>query len=378
MQIYVVKSGDTLEKIASEFSVSEEKIITENKLTHPNNLVVGQTIVITEDTPKIATIAVNGYLYPNIDKSTLRETLPYLTFVTIFTYGFNEDGELIEPIGDEAGVISLAQEYGVKPVMLLSSLSEEGVFSNELASTLLNNEILQDKLIQKILDNLVQKNYYALDIDFEYVFPKDRIAYVNFIKKVTTILNEQGYPVIVALAPKTSSEQKGLLYEAHDYSLIGKSSNAVLLMTYEWGYTYGPPMAVAPINKVHEVLDYAIKEIPPNKIFMGIPNYGYNWPLPYVRGETVAKSISNVGAVDLARDVGAEIKYDEVSQAPYFYYTDEKGIEHVVWFEDARSIYAKLMLIYEYGFVGVSYWNIMKFYPQNWLVLSQLFNIIKI
>lgn len=137
-------------------------------------------------------------------------------------------------------------------------------------------------------------------------------------------------------------------------------------------------MAVSPINKVKEVLDYAVTEIDPKRIFMGIPNYGYNWTLPYIRGESVAPSVSNVQAVDLAREYGAEILFDEVAQAPYFYYTDSNGSEHVVWFEDARSIYTKLMTAFNYDFLGVSYWNIMKFFPQNWLVLNQLFNIYKV
>lgn len=137
-------------------------------------------------------------------------------------------------------------------------------------------------------------------------------------------------------------------------------------------------MAVAPINKVRQVLDYAVTEIPPEKIFMGIPNYGYNWALPYVRGESRATSISNVNAVLLALQYGAEIKYDETAQAPYFTYFDQLGTEHIVWFEDARSIQAKLNLIKEYGFYGAGYWNIMNFFPQNWIVLENNFTVEKI
>ena len=59
-----------------------------------------------------------------------------------------------------------------------------------------------------------------------------------FIENLTNSLNAEGFPVITALAPKTSSEQPGLLYEAHDYKAIGNAANAVLLMTYEWGYSY--------------------------------------------------------------------------------------------------------------------------------------------
>lgn len=137
-------------------------------------------------------------------------------------------------------------------------------------------------------------------------------------------------------------------------------------------------MAVAPINKVRAVLDYAVTEIPRDKIFMGIPNYGYDWTLPFVKGESKARSLGNVEAVELAARYGAEILFDFSAQSPYFNYTDEEGREHVVWFEDARSIDAKLRLIAEYGLTGAAWWNIMKFFPQNWLVASSLYDIRKV
>ena len=102
-------------------------------------------------------------------------------------------------------------------------------------------------------------------------------------------------------------------------------------------------MAVAPLNKVQEVLNYAVTQIDRNKIFMGIPNYGYNWTLPFVQGTSQAQSLSNVQAVELAGDVGAYIQYDPVAQAPHFNYFDNQWREHEVWFEDARSIRAKLV-----------------------------------
>lgn len=376
MIIHVVKSGESIYSIASQYGVTPESIIQNNQLNEADNLVIGQTIVIItgENIPKTKTIAVNGYAYPNIDRGVLYETLPDLSFITLFTYGFTPEGELVTIDDDE--VIEAARSYGTAPLMLISTLSPSGVFSNELAHTLLNNNETQDILINNILNNMRSKNYYGLDVDFEYILPEDRQNYINFISKLTATLNDEGYLVMVALAPKISADQPGLLYEAHDYGALGAAANAVLLMTYEWGYTYGPPMAVAPIPNVRRVLDYAVTEIPRNKIFMGIPNYGYDWTLPYVKGSR-ARSISNVGAVDLAREVGAEIKYDYNAESPYFNYYDSDGNEHVVWFEDARSIQAKLELVEEYDFVGVSYWNIMKYFPQNWLVLNSMFNIFR-
>ena len=86
-------------------------------------------------------------------------------------------------------------------------------------------------------------------------------------------------------------------------------------MTYEWGYTYGPPMAVAPLGQVRAVLDYAVTAVAPEKIFMGIPLYGYDWPLPFVSGETRAESLSPVQAVERALRHDIAIQYDAAAQA---------------------------------------------------------------
>ena len=138
-------------------------------------------------------------------------------------------------------------------------------------------------------------------------------------------------------------------------------------MTYEWGYTFGPAMAVAPLNKVREVVEYALTKIPAEKINLGIANYGYDWTLPFVRGTSKAQSIGNVEAVQIAIAQGAEIQFDAVSQSPFFTYV-QNGMTHEVWFEDVRSIHGKFGLVREYGLRGMSYWQIMRLFRANWLL----------
>ena len=104
---------------------------------------------------------------------------------------------------------------------------------------MLANSTAQSNLIQSVLDKIIEKGYSGADIDFEYILAEDREIFASFVADMTRRLNEYGYQVSVALAPKTSANQKGLLYEGKDYRLLGAAANKVLLMTYEWGYTYG-------------------------------------------------------------------------------------------------------------------------------------------
>ncbi len=372
LQLYTVRSGDTLNTIADETGTDVFQLMRNNPQISGRAIYPGETLVISydDDYQRGRSLLVNAYTYPYTDRALTVKALPYLSMLTVFTYGFTPEGELISP--DDEEVIALAYSYGVKPIMLLSTLTEDGSFSNELADTLLNSDYLQDILIQKVLNNMEIKGYYGLDIDFEYVPERNKEAYAAFVKRLTDTLNSNGFLSLVALAPKTSASQSGLLYEAHDYYALGRASNLALTMTYEWGYTYGPPMAVAPINNVERVLAYAVTEIPPEKLLMGIPLYGYDWPLPYEKGVTKAVSLSPQRAVILAGENGADILYDETAQSPYFRYADDT---HEVWFEDAKSIYAKLMLLERYSLAGIGYWNLERDFPQNWAVLNALFGI---
>ena len=143
-------------------------------------------------------------------------------------------------------------------------------------------------------------------------------------------------------------------------------------MTYEWGYTYGPPMAVAPLGQVRAVLDYALTAVAPEKIFMGIPLYGYDWPLPFVSGKTRAESLSPVQAVERALRHDIAIQYDAAAQAPYYHYTDRSGREHAVWFEDARSLRAKIALAAEKGLQGIGFLQAGRELAQAWPLLDAL------
>lgn len=376
--VHTVVQGDTLEALAQNYGVTVTKILQNNpQVAETGSLTPGETLVISyEGDEVIDSIIINAYAYPFMDPAILRKTLPFLTYLSIFTYGFSADGDLV-PVEDEE-FIALAQEYGVAPIMILAPMTPEGTFDSQVAHDMFMSEEGQNRLIENIVNTMRAKGYYGLDIDFEFILPEDREAFISFITNVKNRLSQEGFLTFVALAPKTSGQMTGILYEAHDYPAIGAVADDVLLMTYEWGYKFGPPMATSPLASVRQVLNYGVSVIDPDKILMGIPNYAYDWPLPFIRGMTQAELISNQEAIARAAQYNVTVLFDEQAQAPYYYYTDAQGIEHVVWFDDVRSMDAKMRLIPELGLNGAGVWQIMDYFPGLWNVVGALYNVEKV
>ncbi|TNJ63060.1 LysM peptidoglycan-binding domain-containing protein [Paenibacillus hemerocallicola] len=374
--VHRVVAGESLWTISRRYGVPVEEIIRANNLTNPSQLYVGQRLQIPRQGAK-RTIEANGYLQPSSeekDRTIVNETAEFLTYFSIFQYIVEQNGSLTPP-KDEAALAAIANTNSV-PMMVITNF-EGGTFSSEKARAIFDNAEAKQALIDNVVATLRTKRFFALNVDFEHIFPEDREKYNAFLREITARVHEEGKLASTALAPKVSATQAGRWYEAHDYKAHGEIVDFVIIMTYEWGWSGGPPMAVAPIPQVRQVLDYAVSVIPRNKIMMGAPLYGYNWTLPFTPGGKFAPTLSPKAAVDLARDVGAYIRFDSTAQAPHFSYYDNDGKEHIVWFEDARSMQAKFDLIKEYGLRGISYWVLGQSFPQNWVLLEANFNIKK-
>lgn len=426
MQIHVIRPNETLTTIARTYGVSTNDLIQANEIPNPNDLVVGQTVVIPivgsfywvqpgdslysiatrfettyQELASINRISVNTPLQvglrlyippmrkrnaeinayveprgttvaPTLEQSA-REAAPYLTYLAPFSFQANRDGTLKEPLLNNFPAIANANN---NVLMMVITNQENDQFNAELAHIILTDDTIQARFLNNIVATAKKYGFRDIHFDFEFLLATDREAYNQFLRTAKARFNQEGWLMSTALAPKTSATQAGQWYEAHDYAAHGEIADFVVIMTYEWGYSGGPAMAVSPIGPVRQVLQYAITEIPPNKILMGQNLYGYDWTLPFVEG-TTARALSPQQAIQLAARENVAIEYDTTAQAPFFHYVDDNNKRHEVWFEDARSIQAKFNLIKELNLRGISYWKLGLSFPQNWLLIGDNFNVVK-
>lgn len=373
---HIVRRGDSLYSIAMHHGTTVDELLKLNPtIKPPYTIYPGQYIVIPGDA-KLGSIDVNGYCYPSISDETLNKTLPYLTYLSVFSYNIRPDGSFTEIANDDR-IIAAARAQNVAPLMVITNLNSDDSFDSQLALRFLRNDVAQQKFIDTIPAYLKRKGYMGVNLDFEYVYDQNKDDYSLFMKNLGERLSAEGLLLTTALAPKTSDNQQGILYEGHDYRALGQVCDWIMLMTYDWGYVAGPPMAVSPYNEVDRVLRYAVKVIPPEKLLLGMPNYAYDWTLPYQPG-TRAKYYNLNAVLKLAADTGAEIEFNDSAKAPFFTYRDASGKEHIVWFDDARSYRERMRLVNEYGLGGIGFWTINTFFAPGWYVLSSLYDINKV
>lgn len=239
MQIHVVSSGETITSIADTYQVPTWKIIYDNEIRLPDRLVPGQALLILgpEEEKEKLSLEVEGYAYPFTFVEYLEEAFEVVLNMLSFSAGFSMEGHLYPPYDEK--IRNVAKSFGVAATLVLTPSDEYGRFSTELAHQAASSEIVQDNLIQELMNQMRGKGYRGVDVDFEYIPAEDKEGYVNFIRRLREAMSQEGYLVSVALAPKTSANQPGLLYEGIDYRALGEAADSVLLMTYEWGYTTG-------------------------------------------------------------------------------------------------------------------------------------------
>jgi len=372
---YTILEGDTLGGIAEKYEVTIAQLLRNNPyLSDREYIYPGETIVISYEGNKIRAIATNSYAYPFIDMNVLRKTLPFLTYLTIYSYEVTAEGEINDI--DDTEIIQMAKAYGVAPVMMLIASSQSMEEEINVIHTILSSEEKQERVFNNLFRILQTKGYSGVSINTPYIFPMDRSLYEDLVIKFTDRLSKAGYKVYDTFSIRIFQLLTGTLFTGLDYSEIGQEVDGITLISYIFGYSEGIPPGSTSMDTFRRFIEYSTRSIPPEKTYIGVQVIGYVWKFPYIPGISKGMAVSYDSALEIAIENNAEIQYDEITSTAYFQYIS--GEEFIVRFWDARSIDSYVKLVPEFQLNGISIWNIMNWFPQMWLVINSQYDIDKV
>lgn len=229
-------------------------------------------------------------------------------------------------------------------------------FDAEAVASFFDNTQLQDSTIKAMVDEAVRQNFWGWQVDFEQVNIAYRDKFTVFLKNLDQALNEKGLISSVAVIAQTSTDPGDYKKDywnkfigVYDYSSLASSTDFISIMSYDDPGSKGP---VARYEWLKSVLDFALKSIPPEKISLGIPFYYWRW------NDTLGKHVATGGYTqmqDKMSDYDMTYGYSTKEEAAYLEYTNKKT-HYTIWFENGRSVKAKIDLIKKYGLHGFSAW----------------------
>lgn len=282
-----------------------------------------------------------------------------ITTLVPFWYGVKSDGTLADMSSSQ--VKNIASNSGLPIYAIIHNYSDPQ--KAQLIHDLLSTPSLRTTLINSITNIAVNNNYPGINIDFEFVPPEDRSNLNAFMQSLYPSLKNAGKVVTISLPAELKDNPQHPFSGAFQYSFIGQYTDGAYILAYDEHFSQPGP--IASIGFVRSILNYGVSVIPPSKIWLGIAAYGYDW----AEGTNYPRTLSYSQAVEVAKNLGVNISYDENAQESTYTYTID-NTKHTVWFEDAKSFSAKIPLLSQYGLSGVAVWRLGQEDPSIWNIIK--------
>lgn len=371
-----VEEGETLGSIANIYNVTVFDLLRNNSfLSDQEFLRIGDVLVIEYAGEKTSEISVTGYCFPFIEESILKKTLPYLSYLIIYSYIIRSNEFNVST--EDTLIIENAKAYGVAPIMQISLVAEEGVSESDVVNIMLNDESLSSDIMDSIVANVLEKGYAGISINTIYVYPSDEQLYIEFLAELIGRIKALGLIVFNSLIPNTFELISDLFVTQEYVGIIDRLTDISVFFPTSVGMVIGAPSGTSNFLFMQELIYNVLRYIPKEELCFGINTIGYIWELPYIPGVSEGNAISAETAYNLARDYGINIQFDEGTQAAYFIFQNNNR-ESLVRFRDARTVASYMKIVNAFSLLGVGVWNIMDYFNELWLIINSQYNIYKV
>ncbi len=292
-------------------------------------------------------------------------------YINVFWYYLNYDGSIqkYEYAKEDTELIKFAHENNIKVSAVITNLGENPEkWDSGRVEEVINSTANRKNHITQILNKLNEKEFDGVIIDYELLKPTTRNNYTLFIKELSEEMKKNNKITTVVLHPKTGENVKGeSISRYQDWQKLTQYADQVQIMGYSEHTDEDEPGPIAGIDWVGKIVNYTLSlNIPVEKVFLGIPLYGYDWDK---NSKESAAGLTLEEVSKLIKKENANVEFDKFKKSPMFRYDS-----HEVWFEDKDSIKFKTDLAYKSGFAGVTFWRLGGDDSAVWQMIEENYN----
>jgi peptidoglycan-N-acetylglucosamine deacetylase len=246
------------------------------------------------------------------------------------------------------------------PIMGLMNNSDGTNWQNDKLIAMMTTPAARQTLIRTAVLYTQAQKQSGVVIDFENIPDDSQKDFTHFIEEFAKALHAASLKLMVALPAADWN---------YDYKAIAQHSDAIILMNYDQHWPTSPPGPIASQDWFVRNLGNILKLVPPEKLVMGIPNYGYDWQAKSKKNpHPVAQPTTFQQAIITADESEADIDFDSDSLNLHYSYEDEKNQVHNVWFLDSLTAYNELRAAERAGVRGTALWRLGEEDPSIWYI----------
>lgn len=303
----------------------------------------------------------------------------YITTLTYFGLTIGTDGKIVRynaPGEEEPGwstlrsgkvdaILKKAEKDHVDLSLLVFNADEASI------SALLSDPAVHARnLVEEVAPIMSHYGFKDLNIDIEsasVASEESRIKFTSFIREVKKNVDKHKLGTITLEASPTVLIKKYLINLTEIHPLV----DYVVLMTYDYHYQGSSVTgAVSPIGGAGTNAEFdtitgvreALRILPPSKILVGAPLYGYEWE---TLSETPRSAVlpgsgltaSNRRTEQFLNTCKCTIHWDEEAKESYIVYKDkETDTFHHLYYPDKQATQEKVNLVKKYNVGGLALW----------------------
>ena len=341
-----------------------------------------------------------------------------LTQIAYFGIEFDQNGQLKTREPDGSQELGLHRLHNSETLNNILQQNQNPYLQNTLVVKILNNPGIEaaispanrDRVISEILTFAKDYNFQNINIDFEYIRtppPEIKTHFTQFIKELRQQLtvrcqkSDVKCSLTIDIYADAALKQSDRLWQLAD---LAPYIDQFIVMGYDFHRTTSPQSGpVAPLRGAPQLweddlittLRALTQLVPPQKIILGLPFYGYEWDT--YTDQPASATIKGTGRLatytrvqELLKECHSTLElipysllpitctlgFDEHALSPFLIYQDGE-YPNQIWYEDQNSLKYKLQLIKQAGLAGLAIWALgyESPHPELWQTITEELHI---